>query len=547
MPRTQVFFHNRGSSGRIRYRASGEHFLAELFPESDREPSWVEGFDGNVHFHTDRSLLILGEESLAGPVLSAINLFFSMNGKANETLDLLRDEDAKIVENDMVGLVDCIVVEVTRERNKRSWKYRFSVAPERSWLPLKLERIENGVATISHRLAELTNSNGIWYPREVWTTRTDNTKTRDFHITALEVQPKFNDESFEPPISLGTNVLDRRVGHGWHEDPWWSDLKPWLEAEYGWPRPDLFELHSVGHYGNCPLEGKPAPAVEPVEWLTDDPGGWDRPERKLTLLYFYGGRLITPTPKWMAAVQELQRRYQKYGFEVIALAGETSSPEVTRQAAKEIGLQFSVGIDQKGDSGYGKTFVAYGLESYHGMMFVDHEGLVRPCPHGEQSKVTVDGKEFTISHFEAKVIDLLKKAGVENVEPQVLPDDIFDIKTHNEVLAKWRSLRAAAPKDASIVGRVTFNGAPVAAASIKLQPTMRIMSSNTGHGFTLFPDRAGTINIPTNPDGTFEIKNLTKGEYKFTCSANGFKNRNRTILIGADLPKLNVDVGLTKN
>ena len=48
MPRTQVFFHNRGSSGRIRYRASGEHFLAELFPESDREPSWVEGFDGNV-------------------------------------------------------------------------------------------------------------------------------------------------------------------------------------------------------------------------------------------------------------------------------------------------------------------------------------------------------------------------------------------------------------------------------------------------------------------------------------------------------------------
>jgi len=144
------------------------------------------------------------------------------------------------------------------------------------------------------------------------------------------------------------------------------------------------------------------------------------------------------------------------------------------------------------------------------------------------------------------VIDLLKKAGVENVEPQVLPSDIFDRKTHNEVLAEWRRLLKAAPKDASVHGRITFNGAPVAGASIKLQPSMRIMSSNTGHGFMLFPDRAATITVPTNPDGTYEVKDLTKGEYKFTCSAKSLKTRNRTILIGADLPKVNVDVALSK-
>lgn len=210
-------------------------------------------------------------------------------------------------------------------------------------------------------------------------------------------------------------------------------------------------------------------------------------------------------------------------------------------------LSFQVCIDQKSDTGYGKTFLAYGLESYHGMFFVDHKGLVRPCPHGERSNVTVDGKEFTISHIEAKVIDLLKEAGVDNVEPQVLPDDIFDIKTHNEVLAEWRRLREAAPKDASVHGRITFNGAPVAGASIKLQPSMTIMTSNTGAGFMLFPDRAATITVPTNPDGTYEIRNLTKGEFKFTCSASGMKNRNRTVLIGNDLPAVNVDVLLTKN
>jgi hypothetical protein len=503
-----------------------------------------------VHYHTENSLLILGEESLTGQALSVTNLLFSLNGRPNETLRFLRDEQAKLVDTTRIDGIDCLVVEITFTRGDRSWKYSLTVAPERSWLPLVFRRTENGETTIRHTLDQLEEANGVWVAKRILTTRYQDSKvsqSRETRIRRINTKPGFNDDSFAPPIQLGTNVLDRRVGYGWHEDPWWNDLKPWLLKEFGWPRPDLFELHSVCHYGECPLDGKPAPAVEPAEWLTADPGGWDRPERKLTLLYFYGGGLITPTPKWMAAVQELHRRYQKYGFEVIALAAETSSPEVPRQAAKELGVKFPIGIDQKGDSGYGKTFVAYGLESYHGMMFVDHEGIVRPCPYGDSSKVTVAGKEFKISHMEAKVIDLLKKAGVENVEPQVLPPDIFDIKTHNEVLAEWRRLRAAAPKDASVVGRVTFNGAPVAAAAIKLQPSMTIMSSNTGHGFMLFPDRAGTITVPTLPDGTYEIKNLTKGEYKLTCSAKGFKNRNRTILIGDDLPTVNVDVGLAKN
>jgi hypothetical protein len=111
----------------------------------------------------------------------------------------------------------------------------------------------------------------------------------------------------------------------------------------------------------------------------------------------------------------------------------------------------------------------------------------------------------------------------------------------------WRNqLLRKHPKHASVHGRVTFNGVPVAGATIKLQPTMTIMSSNTGAGFMLFPDRAATITVPTNPDGGYEIKNLTKGEYKFTCSANGMKNQDRTILVGADLPKVNVDVAIGK-
>jgi len=53
--------------------------------------------------------------------------------------------------------------------------------------------------------------------------------------------------------------------------------------------------------------------------------------------------------------------------------------------------------------------------------------------------------------------------------------------------------------------------------------------------------------MPTNPDDTYAIKNLTKGEYQFTCSAKDTKSRNRTSLIGADLPQVNVYVALSKN
>lgn len=534
----------------IRYRADGKKFFAERNVVGSSNGTWIEGFDGKTHYHTDRGLLILGEESLLGQALSPANLLFSLNGRPNETLRFLRDENAKIVEETNIEGTECQVIEVPFERGDRSWTYRITVAPERSFLPLVLTRTENGETTIRHTLSQLIPGGGGWYAKRVATTRYSNGKVsrhRQIQISRFSTRPDVSDAAFAPPIVLGTNVLDRRVGYGWHEDPWWNDLKPWLKEQYDWPRPDLFELHSVGHYGECPLEGKPAPPIEPAEWLAPNPGGWDRPERKLTLLYFYGGRLITPTPKWAAAINELHRRYRQYGFEVIGLAGATGTPELPRQAATEMNLSFPVCIDQKSDTGYGKTFLAYGLESYHGMFFVDHTGLVRPCPHGEQSKVTVDGKEFTISHMEALVLDLLKKAGVDNVEPQVWPSDIFDIKTHNEVLAEWRTLRAEAPKDASIHGRITFNGAPVAGASIKLQPSMTIMSSNTGAGFLLMPDRAGAITVPTNADGTYAVNDLSKGEYKLTYSAKGFKKRNRTILIGADLPKLNVDVALAKN
>ncbi|MFT5325304.1 MAG: peroxiredoxin [Planctomycetaceae bacterium] len=537
--------------GTFRYRSVGERFLAEQRGPSPTKGSWLrEGFDGKVHYH-GWGMLTLGEEDGRGPTISARRLFFSLDGR--HVPQKLRYENAKLVDETTIDGIKCLVIESSFSRSGRTSTYSMTVAPDHSWLPLILTLTFNGEMAARKTLSYIEKNDDVWIARRITTQKfieSEISETRRIRITEFSAKPEFDDAVFEPPIEPGTNVMDYRVGYGWHEGPWWSELKPWLQKKYGWPRPDLFELHSMSHPFVIPrpLEGTPAPPIEPAEWLTPQPGGWDRPERKLTLLYFYRGSLFSPTPKWAGAINELHRRYRKYGFEVIGIVPATDSPELPRQVAKELNLGFPVGIDQKSDKGYGNTFTAYGLPFYYfGLFFVDHKGIVQSVKQGEPSKVKVDGKKLKISHMEAKVIDLLNKAGVENVEPQAWPSDIFDIKTHNEVLAEWRRLRADAPKDANVHGRVTFNGVPVAGATIKLQPTMTIMSSNTGHGFMLFPDRAATITVPTNPDGGYEIKNLTKGEYKFTCSAKGMKNQDRTILIGADLPKLNVDVGLTKN
>lgn len=537
--------------GTFRFQSKGQRFHAnQICPIPGKGITFLEGFDGKTHYCAN-PMLTLGEESGSGQAISPMSLLFSLNGRPTDVPRRLRYENAKIVDESIIDGIKCLVIESSYANGSQIWTYQMTVAPGHSWLPLVLTSSINGEVTTRKTLRQIEKINDVWIARKITTERfnkSEVTKTRRIRITEFSANPQFGDEVFDPPIKLGTNVMDRRVGYGWYEGPWWSELKPWLQNKYGWPRPDLFELRSMQHVGpKSKREGRPAPPIDPAEWLTSQPGSWDRPERKLTLLYFYGGRLISPTPKWARAINELHRRYRKYGFEVIGLATATDSPELTRQAATEMNLGFPVAIDQKSGKGYGKTFTAYDLQYYyHGLFFVDHEGIVQTVKQGEPSKVTVDGQEFTISHIEAKVIDLLKEAGVDNVKPQVMPDDIFDIKTHNEVLAKWRSLRADAPKDASVHGRVTFNGAPIAGASIKLQPSMRIMSSNTGHGFMLFPDRQATITVPTNLDGTYEIANLTKGEYKFTCSAKGLKTRNRTILIGADLPKVNVDVALSK-
>jgi len=70
-----------------------------------------------------------------------------------------------------------------------------------------------------------------------------------------------------------------------------------MRENLDWPQPDLRALNDLRSFSKPELAGMDAPALSAGEWLTEPtPLNWDRPERKVTVLHFYGGLLIEPSP-----------------------------------------------------------------------------------------------------------------------------------------------------------------------------------------------------------------------------------------------------------
>jgi len=96
----------------------------------------------------------------------------------------------------------------------------------------------------------------------------------------------------------------------WYHDPWWSELSPWIKEQFGWPEPDLSSIRELQSYADDKIQGQAAPPIQAAEWLNDNnPGPWERKGRKTNVLFFFGGRAIPPTPKYLSALKALDSRY----------------------------------------------------------------------------------------------------------------------------------------------------------------------------------------------------------------------------------------------
>ena len=67
----------------------------------------------------------------------------------------------------------------------------------------------------------------------------------------------------------------------------------------------------------------------------------------MRLLVFFGGRVISPTPRWMAAIRTLHNEYREFGFDIVGIASHSSTPEMTRRDVKELGLKLKTDGDLK--------------------------------------------------------------------------------------------------------------------------------------------------------------------------------------------------------
>lgn len=535
-----------------RYIGDGTRFLIETQGHTYRIGSpklvpsnWSGGFTGKVHHSTQDGTVTLGTEELRGRTRSAVNTFFSFNGRFTETMSSLQSEDARTLEPKRLGGVKCVVVETVRsyQGGKSVRRDLLVLAPERNWLPLRQERYINGKRIIARSLSKLTQAGGIWFPERMRYEREKQPipyAMRNVRVTEFRRRPDFADADFAPPVRTGVNVKDNRIGAvAWHADPWWDDLAPWLKKELHWPTPSLLALWEIPSYTDGSVKGKQAPPLIAAEWVNGrNPGAWDRPGRKVTLVYFYGGRLINPHPKWVNAVRELLRQFGPQGLDVIAIA-TPDTPELTKQAARELALPFPVAIDAKGDS-YGKTHAAFGLKSYAGIVMVDHAGIVHEFERASW-KTSKDRSPIQLA-----VATALRKAGVKDVtDGPPSQVDLHDI--YKPIVPQWRKLVAKAPKDGVIHGLVTDGKEAIANASIQLRPQLRLLSSNNTSGTLVLPDRDRTQTIRTDKAGSFEFKGLPKGYYELIFSAPGRAKINRLITVGADLKPQQADVELDQS
>ncbi len=349
-------------------------------------------FDGAMHRVLEKNVLKLAEEDPGAHQFSPAELFWKGGISLDWLIGALRRPEAKLVERLQMAEMSClhVTVEWKPEWSETKRFFDLMICPEQGWL-VRRARIENaGELMAEWSIDEVAKTtSGLHYPAEFKVIRpeTDSNPSTRFTISKFQDRASFEPDEFQVPNPIGIDIVDYRSGIAWHNDPWWNELTQWARENLAWPQPDLRPLTTLQSYSPPEFAGTAAPELMPGEWV-NQPGKltWDRPERAVTVLYFFGGRLIKPTPEQIAALSHLQRKYADGGLEIIGIASHSETPELTRQAVRELVPSFPVMIDAKAQeedvnkkvagAEWGANFVRYQLKPYTGTVIVNKAGQV---------------------------------------------------------------------------------------------------------------------------------------------------------------------------
>lgn len=544
--------------GHYTYRGDGTRwFLDELgFTHNSGTPiaipeHRVSGYDGRLHYHARRGTLWLAEDEQGRSRAQPRSVFWHAGLTYENLLAVLRKGVG------VVSLIDvdnrpCVHVSVdwadAWDESKAPRRLEVTISPEQSFLPLKTVWTRNEKLQAQEELSELKQTpDGLWYPTRITEIRPGpkGNETKQTRVTSLVRRGEgagkaFRDEEFQYGPPAGTDIVDRRRGYAWHDGPWWQELSGMLRERFNWPRPSERLPQGLSSFCDPALEGQAAPAIEAAEWLNGDPGTWNRQDRFVSVLFFWTGSLIQPNPEWVTALSRWQERWRDDGVELIGIV-TSGAAEQAQATMAELELKFPVAISKPsegGDKKFGKTFDAFRLQAYTGLIVVDPSGKIRRLGQ------PVPGQEG--SHpLETLVTQIFDEAGRK---PRALAPDRLPLLTENgfdrhledaaikPLETEWKRLRRSAPARARVTGQLKFGEAKAddGPATAMVLPQLRLMNSHIPGGHFVISDYERKSSAAADAEGKFVLADLTKGTYTLTIARQGFATVERDVIVAEE-------------
>ncbi len=546
-------------TGRSLFRTDGtrwycddDGFTTRMGKSETTSRRLVVGFDGTTHFEKNRHVVTYGEDNLSVWQHSPGRVFWGAGRDTDFLLGRLRDENAKVVSDETADGRRQVTVAVAWSWGETAYEYRVTLLPNHSFLPVAAAVTVNGNPDAAWSASGLKQTSGLWYPSKVSRKRFVGKKPdRDKRttITAFNVREDFDDSEFQLESTIGLDIVDRRAGTAFHNDPWWNDLAPFLRKRLNWPQRDMHSANDYAKYGNDDLVGKAAPELSVAEWINGKPTTLSAPDRKLTLLIFFGGRAISPSPRTLAALNNLRDLYHFHGLEVIGIASASDTLDLTRRDVKSLQLRFPVAIDTPNDdpngNRYGKTFQAYGLKSYYGFFLIDGDGIVRKLRPATDLLRDIGRKPAVGGEFDLRtnVIRILYDAGEKDLNFGHMDLSQLDLPQIRVIEPEWKRLLKSSPRTAKLTGTVTDGQAPIAGATIQAIPTLRLLFSYSPGGYFLSVDRDLRFTFKTDDAGHFDAGGLPKGVWQLTIKKPGHASleKNVTLETSQSAVELNIE------
>lgn len=524
----------------------------------------IAGFDGQRYFQTERESFVIGEDPLTNDVLVPKSVFWKGGRTVDWFLAALKSWNAKIDREATIDGRTCIVLVSEPGQPKTPqivdgkvdqptlWQYEITLSPTQSWLPLKTRVQKDGQPYCEETIDKLAQTkDGVWYPAKITMNQhfqPDPVISKTITITAFELKQRFEAGEFEQALPIGMDIVDHTTGRTWHNDPWWAEMEPWFHAKLNWPRSSMGVLNDMKSYVKEGIEGQPQPEMAAAKWWGERPA-WKDGERKLSVLAFFGGRAIHPTPQWIAALKVLNERYGEEGLEILGIATATAEEKLVEQNYQMMQPGFPWAIDTKSETkgSFGKTFDAFKLQHYAGVLLIDAEGKVRSL---ETVQVPEGSK---LSPIEFAIRQALGK-NTENYEP---PSDRLSDQETKQIDAEWKFRRNAKPGNGEIKGTVRINvqgrdmfgEVPVkeTVANIKVRvralPQMRVLHSDTPGGWTALVDYDHVVEQEFLAEEGLNLKGLRKGAYELSIRPDGLAAMETTVHLVSDddTKELNLD------